>query len=190
MNSDLELRFRKIIMNTDLIKYLRVMKETGIPENSWLVAGAIRNTVWKYLFPDSELEVNDIDIIHYSPDLPIAMNDVFIERLVKNYPQGKWDCANQFHIYSQKSHKYNMPNGPYLSIEHSMKDFWFTVNTIAIRLSQDDKIEIMNPEALEDLFNGILQIMKFQKDNNQNWFLDKIEKITSRCVQIKVVQDI
>ena len=179
--------FKKIIYDTDLIQYLKAIQKADIP-NSWLLAGAVRNTVWKYLFPECSLEVNDIDIIHYSPNIPVEMNKTFVERLTNIYPKGKWDCANQHHIYAQKNHRYHMPNGPYFSIKESMKDFWFTVNTIAIRLNEKDEIEILNPEVLSDLFNGVLRIMEFQKDNHEKWFENKITKITSRCSNIKVIR--
>jgi len=189
MGPNLEEKFKEIILNTDLIKYLKITKEADIPENSWLLAGAVRNTVWKYLYPDSRLEVNDVDIIYFDSETPIEMNEIFKARLTEISPDIKWDVANQFHIYEQKKDTaYHMPNGPYTSIEHSIIDFWFTVNTIAIRLNEKDEIEIMNADYLSDLFSGILRIMEFQKDNYQNWFLKKIEKITSRCSEIKVIR--
>jgi hypothetical protein len=177
----------EIIYGTDLIEYLKAIQKANLPK-AWLVAGAVRNTVWKYLFPESSLRVNDIDVIHYSPELPVEMSKVFVERLTKVYPSVQWDCANQYHIYDQKKDKYHMPNGPYKSIEHSMLDFWFTVNTIGIRLNKENNIEILNPEALDDLFNGILRIMKFQRDNNEKWFEEKIHKITSRCSDVVVIR--
>ena len=183
-----EARLKEIIYDTELIEYLRAIQKANLPEKTWLVAGAIRNTVWKYLFPESSLLVNDLDIIHYSPELPIEMNNKFVDKLTKIYPTAKWDCANQFHIYDQKKHKYHMPNGPYKSIEHSMLDFWFTVNTIGLRLNNENEIEILNPEALDDLFKGILRIMEFQKENHEQWFEDKIIKITSKCSDIVVIR--
>lgn len=188
MHKNYVAKFKDIIYTTDLIKYLRAMKQADIPKDSWLLAGAVRNTVWKYLFPDCSLEVNDVDIIHYSPNLKSDDSQIFVDRLSKIYPQVKWDCANQFYIYDQKKDKYHMPNGPYSSIEDSMKDFWFTVNTIAIRLNENNEIEIMNEQYLNDLFNGVLRVMEFQKDNYEDWFLKRIEKITSRCLEIEVIR--
>ena len=157
---------------------------------AWLVAGAVRNTVWKYLYPESTLEVNDIDVPYFSQKLPMEMNQYFVEKLETIYPTGKWECDNEAWVGPETYPKYkdHMPNAPYSSIEDAMQDFWFTVNTIGLRLNNRDEIEILNPEVLPDLFNGILRVMPLQQDNHEGWFEEKIIKISSRCPQIKVIR--
>lgn len=188
MNTDLEKRFEKIIKETELFNYLMAVRKAGIP-GSWLVGGAIRNTVWKILFSNCSLEVNDIDVPYFTKELPVEMNQFFVNKLEKIYPTGKWECDNQawVHLYEPRIN-YWMPHAPYSSLEDAMIDFWFSVNTIGIRLNNKDEIEILHPEALEDLFNGILRILPYQKNNPYPWFQEKIEKIVSRCPDIKVIR--
>ena len=172
---------------TELSNYLKAIKKAGIP-NAWLVGGVIRNTVWKELYPNCTLEVNDIDVPYFSTELPREINQEFVRRLEDIYPTGKWECDNQawVHTYEPRS-DYWMPHAPYSSLEESMVDFWFSVNTIGLHLNEHDEIEILNPEYLNDLFNGILRILPFQKNNPYVWFEEKIRKIKSKCSDIKVM---
>lgn len=188
MDNDLVEKLEEIVRNTDLIKYLEAIRKVNIP-GAWLVGGALRNTLWKQMFPESTLQVNDIDVPYFSKLLPREMNQKFVDDLEKVYPTGKWECDNQawVHTYEPRT-DYWMPHAPYNSMEESMVDFWFSVNTIGVRLNNNDEIEILHPEALDDLFAGILRVLPFQKDNPYPWFEKKIEKITSKCFDIKVIR--
>ncbi len=188
MTSNLAQRLEEIVRNTELFTYLKAVRQAEIP-NAWLNAGAVRNTVWKQMFPKCSLVVNDIDVIYFIADLPIEMNQVFVNRLEQLCPTGKWECDNQawVHTYGPKE-DYWMPHAPYHSLEESMRDWWFSVNTIGLRLNERDEIEILHPELLEDLFGGILRVLPFQKDNPYPWFEKRIEKITSKCPDIQVIR--
>ncbi len=185
---DNEQKLKKIVNETELINYLKAIKKAKIP-GAWLSGGAIRNTVWKKLFPESTLEVNDVDVPYFSAELPKEKNQYFVDMLEEIYPTGKWECDNEawVHTYEPRS-DYWMPHAPYHSLEESIIDFWFSVNTIMLRLNDADEIEILHPEALDDLFNGILRILPAQKNNPYDWFEKKIEKITSRCSEIKIIR--
>lgn len=180
-------KLEEIVRNTELINYLSAIRKAEIPD-AWLVGGALRNTVWKELYPDCDLRINDIDVPYFSSDLPIEANRKFQEKLESILPTEKWECDNQawVHLYDDKD--WHMPHAPYDSLEESMQDFWYSVNTIGVKLDKDNEIKILNPEALDDLFSGILRILPHQKDNYREWFIQKIEKITSRCSEIKVVR--
>lgn len=183
-------RLESIVYKTELISWLEVIKNVEVP-GGYIVGGALRNTVWKYMFPDSELEVNDVDIPYYSPDLPPEADREFDQRLKSIYPTARWQCANQALVHLKRrrdEEQWVMTNAPYSSLEHSMVDFWFSVNRIGIRLDGKGKLEVLNPNDLEDLFNGILRVLPNQIDNPYKWFEDKISKITSRCPQIKVIR--
>lgn len=184
-----EERLKKIIRETEIIEYLKAIQKAEIPE-AWLAAGALRNIVWNYLYPGSTLTIKDIDVPYFSEDLQMNMNQTFEEKLKRIYPKGKWECDNQAHVNSETYPEFKnyLPNSPYHSIEESMKDFWFSVNTIGVRLNKNGEIEILNSEALPDLFNGILRVMPLQKNNNEPWFLDKINRITFQCSSIKVIR--
>ena len=181
-------KLQSIIEKTELLNYVKAIKKANIP-NAWLVGGAIRNTVWKEMYPNCTLEVNDIDVPYFSKKISREMNAEFVKKLEDIYPTGKWECDNQawIHTYTPRT-DYWIPHAPYNSIEESMVDFWFSVNTIGLRLNDKDEIEILHPEALEDLFNGILWVLPFQKDNSYSWFENKIKKITSKCSDVKVVR--
>ncbi len=189
MSENYSEKLKDIIRNTELINYIKALKQAHIPDG-WVVAGAVRNTVWKILFKDNcTLEVKDIDVSYFSKDLPMEKNQYFVDQLEKIYPTGKWECDNQawVHLYEPRS-DYYMPNAPYNSLEESMNDFWFSVNTIGIRLDDNDEIEILHPEYLDDLFNGVLRILSNQKSNPDPRFQKRVEKITSRCPEIKVIR--
>lgn len=189
MENELAGKLKTIVQGTELIQYLKAIKKVNIP-NAWLLGGALRNTVWKELFGDGcLLEVNDIDVPYFSKELSVEMNQFFVNELEKQYLTGKWECDNQawVHLYEPRT-DYWMPHAPYNSLEESITDFWFSVNTVGVRLDEKGEIEILHAEALEDLFGGILRVLPFQKSNPYSWFEKKIEKITSRCPQIKVIR--
>lgn len=183
-----ENRLKSIVEETELMNYLRAIKNVGIPD-AWLAAGVIRNTVWKKMYPTCDLEVNDIDVPYFSKSFPMEMNKHFVDELEKVCPTGKWECDNQawVHLYEPRT-DYWMPHAPYHSLEESMVDFWFSVNKIGLRLNERDEIEILHAECLDDLFNGVLRILPNQTSNPYPWFENKITKITSKCPDIKVLR--
>ena len=182
-------KLRDIIEQTDLRFFLDALSQVDIP-GSYIVGGAVRNTVWKYMFPDSTLKVNDIDVPYFSLDLPPSADDKFDRALEVLYPDYPWECANQanVHEYDRVDDPWVMPNAPYSSLEDSMLDFWFSVNRIGVRYDDSGELQVLNPGDLTDLFAGILRVLPNQLNNPYQWFEDKISKITDACPQITVIR--
>jgi uncharacterized protein len=144
MSKDLKEQLRDIVRSTELFHYIQAVREVN-PPGAWIVGGALRNSVWKRLHGEHcTLEVNDIDVPYFSASLPMEANQRFVDELERVYPTGKWECDNQawVHLYEPRT-DYWQPHAPYHSLEESMVDFWFSVNTIGIRLTADDQIEIL-----------------------------------------------
>lgn len=142
------------IMNTHehLIRDLEVVRQLHLPHGC-ISAGYVRNYVWDYLHGYStRTPLNDVDILYYDPeDLSEETEKKHETRLKTALQEYNWSCKNQarMHIRNQAS--------PYLSIPDAMRRWPETVTAVAIRLDHYNKIEVIAPHGLDDIFSLVVR---------------------------------
>lgn len=151
MKQTLEKEFIKII-ESDLwmVSTLETVRDLNL-NDSWIGAGFIRNKIWDKLHGYNRTKLNDIDIIYFDKTKSSKKHDLLIEnKLNLINPQLKWSVKNQSRMNIRNDHE------PYSNCKEAISFWPETATSIAIRITQKNKIEYIAPYGLEDLFNLIV----------------------------------
>ena len=145
-----ELELTKIIKSDQLLMSILKAVQTLQLNDCWVAAGVIRNKVWDYLH-NVQTEINDIDVIYFDEyDSSIEAEKALESKLQEIMPNQPWSVKNQ-----ARMHKINrIP--PYASSIEGVAHFPETPTAIAVRLN-NNKIEILAPYGLNDLFEGLVR---------------------------------
>lgn len=141
---------------TDLIELLRKddLRMTALDavsslqiDNCWIAAGFIRNAVWDALhgFSDQAIQ-GDVDVIWLDHQHSKKTDNLLEQKLHERLSEIEWSVKNQarMHIHNDDS--------PYRSIARAMYNWPETATAIAARIGRHDKIEVLAPFGLDDLF--------------------------------------
>lgn len=136
----------------ELMRALRRLRALG-PADGWLAAGAVRDTVWRYLHHADDLHAAgptkhaDLDAIWFSTQRVHRSIDQRFEHQL-NYRQqgGKWQVKNQVRMHRHQR------DFPYQDLEVAMRHWPETATAIAVRLDWCGKLHILAPFGLDDLF--------------------------------------
>lgn len=148
------------------MKDLRLVQQLGLPQ--WCIsAGYIRNYVWDYLHGyKRRTPLNDVDIIYYDKTSLDEESEKSAETyLYQQVNEYQWSVKNQARMHLRNH------DAPYTSISDAMKRWPETATAIGIRLDQNDRLEIIAPFGLNDLFD--------LKVRRSPYFLDE-DDFTSR----------
>lgn len=147
---NLELELTNIIKSDQLLmEALKAVQALQL-NDCWIAAGVIRNKVWDTLH-NVQTKMNDIDVIYFDEtDCSIETEKNLQSQLIKAMPNFPWSVKNQarMHLKNKVS--------PYVSSIDGIANFPETATAIAVRLN-DNKIEIVAPYGLNDLFKGIVR---------------------------------
>jgi hypothetical protein len=128
------------------MRVLRLVRALDLPD--WAIgAGFVRSRVWDWLCGDVRSTVpTDIDVLYFDPrDLDPARETVFERGLNAGMP-APWSVTNQarMHIDNEEA--------PYASTEDALRHWLETPTAVAVRLEANDRLEIVAPWGLDDLF--------------------------------------
>ncbi|AMW80270.1 hypothetical protein AMD27_16120 [Acinetobacter sp. TGL-Y2] len=140
-----------LIKNEKIIDILKMLK-TFAPQ-AYLAAGVIRNTVWAHLHDQSfSLDQTEIDVIFYDEKDVGHVAKHIQQKLKKTFPDIKWDITNQakVHLWYQTDTGAFIP--PLTSIEHALSLWPETATAVAIRLLENNDLDMIAPFGLDDLF--------------------------------------
>ena len=128
------------------MRVLRTVRALALPD--WAVgAGFVRSRVWDWLCGDSRATVpTDIDVLYFDRGNLSATHETTLEQELKAALPAPWSVTNQarMHIDNEET--------PYVSTEDALRHWLETPTAVAVRLSGDDRIEILAPWGLDDLF--------------------------------------
>lgn len=143
-----------IIQDDNYIMAVLKTVETLQLHDSWVAAGFIRNKVWDLLF-DVQSAKTDIDVIYYDQyNLSEQLEKEIEAELVKIMPREPWSIKNQARMHLKNN------TSPYQSSFDGVAHFPETPTAVAARV-KNNKVEIIAPHGLEDLFTGIVQPTEF-----------------------------
>ena len=152
--SALKDKFSRIIQSQEwLMSALRDVRSLNLPD-SYIAAGALRNTVWNVLHGfKGDTNQNDIDIVYFDRlDIKEKRAREAEGILRSKNPSLNWEVVNQVDgsIYS--------PERPTAYNSESSIAYWSETPTcIGARLEKDNSITICAPHGLDDLFNLIVR---------------------------------
>ena len=132
----------------------RLMYLREISPNAYLSAGVVRNLVW------SVLHEQNYDVIHSEIDViffDLRENDQHISheitrKLSQKFPENTWDVVNQVYVHTWYKLENGQPILPYSSLYDALATWPETATAIAVRLLDNNELEIIAPFGLRDLF--------------------------------------
>jgi len=127
---------------------LRAVRSVGLPD-CWIGAGFVRDAVWDHLhgYP-TRLPAADVDVVWFEGTKPVAEIDREIEgHLHALAPGFDWSVKNQARMHHRNG------DAPYSSVADAMCHWPETATAVAVRLANDESIDLNAPLGLDDLFS-------------------------------------
>lgn len=129
---------------------LAALRSLELPD-AWIGAGFVRNRVWDTIIGRAtRRSEDDVDVVYYDAADPDGARENEIEaRLAALVPGVIWQARNQrrMHLYRAKG------DLPYRDTEDSLRYWLETPTAVAVRLTGDDRLEVLAPYGLDDLLN-------------------------------------
>lgn len=156
-----------VTSNQQMINDLQLVRSLNLPY-ACIAAGYVRNQLWDYLHGYLDITpLSDVDVIYYDPnDVQEATEKQYEAQLIRKSNIYKWSVKNQARMHVLKN------DPPYTSVEDAMKCWPETATAIAIRLTQSDKIEVIAPHGLDDLFE--MRLCRSPYFQDQDYYLKRI----------------
>lgn len=155
--SDLEAQLEAILRRSEpLMHVLKVARELDLPD--WLLfSGAVYNRVLNQLTGrDLDYGVKDYDLAYFdASDLSYEAEDVVIRRVAAAFEpplREMVEVRNQGRVHLWFEAKFGEPYAPLSSSAEAVGRFVTPLNAVAVRLERDDRITIVAPFGLDDLF--------------------------------------
>lgn len=125
---------------------LRHVEALGLPDG-WIGAGFVRAAVWDHLHGlSASTPLHDIDVVWFEAHHPTKEHDKAIEEeLMVKAPGHVWSVKNQARMHLRHGDE------PYQDVADAMTHWETTATATAVRLVED-RIEVLAPFGLEDLF--------------------------------------
>ena len=160
---------RRIIRATPLlVDVLERAQRLALPD-SWLVSGAIYNTVWNHLTGRSPLTgINDIDLFYFDPsDLSYEAEDRAIkaaDQVFAGLPLPV-QLRNQARVHLWYPDRFGEPYPPLASSCEAIDRFASLTHSVGARLDSTGAIELYTPFGLDHLFS--FRIVPNRRMNNR-----------------------
>lgn len=139
-----------------LMDVLRAARTVGPPE--WVIgSGVIRNLVWDHLHHYRErTAARDVDVAYFDKtDLSKDAELAWQNRLQALRPDVPWEVKNQAAVHLWYERRFGARAEPLDSIDDAVATWPETASGVAVRLLQDDSIQLLAPFGLADLFDMI-----------------------------------
>lgn len=147
-----EVMLRKLLTeDAQSMDILRTLRELQLPD--WAIgAGFMRALVWNTLSSQKPTQLEDVDVLFFDPtNLSKSSEKKIDQQLSKIKPDVPWSAKNQARMHLRNKTK------AALSTEDAMR-FWLeTPTAVAARIDAKDKITILAPFGLDDLFQMIIR---------------------------------
>lgn len=135
---------------------LTTVRACALPD--WLVgAGALRDLVWDEMHAGfGPSRVKDVDVAFFDlHDLSPAREKAAEAVLQTHSPDVRWDVKNQAAVHLWYEGRFGVAVEPLTSAADGVGTWPETATAVALRLSADDRLEIVAPCGLDDLIGGM-----------------------------------
>lgn len=140
------------LLSTDGWRMQRLLEVKGVAD-WWIGAGFIRSMVWDHLhgLPPT-VPAGDVDVVWFDKVMPDPAIDAAGEaRLRSRSPGLDWSVANQARMHLHNG------DAPYRSLADALSHWPETATAVAVRVRQDDRLELLAPHGLQDLFSLVVR---------------------------------
>lgn len=145
-------KLKQIVFNQAALMQ-RLMYLRQINTQAYLSAGVIRNLVWSVLHQQNyEIEQTEIDVIFYDLTDQYAEQQRLEFLLSQKFPENEWDVVNQAFVHTWYKTDQGLAIAQYSSLIDALSVWVETATAIAVRLLENDDLEIVAPFELNDLF--------------------------------------
>lgn len=141
-----------------LFRALRTVRELD-PPSCCIGGGALRNAVWDALHGYNEPSfLADVDVAYFDPSDVSAERDRKLEEDLNGLePDLPWDVKNQAGVHLWFESIFGHPVEPLTSIDDAVASWPETATAVAVRLDASDRLTIIAPFGLGDLFNMVVR---------------------------------
>lgn len=148
---------RMIIRQSPLLMAaLERLRGLALPD-SWLVSGAIYNSVWNFLTARPPLTgINDLDVFYFdASDLSYEAEDRVIRRAVPVFADlpVPVQIRNQARVHLWYEGHFGKPYAPLCCSTESVDRFASATHAVAARLGADGEITLYTPYGLEAMLS-------------------------------------
>lgn len=129
------------------IKALNAVRALKL-HDGWIGAGFARDAVWDHLHGYGQKPVSgDVDVVWFNAECGNPAHDSSLEEtLNQQSPAFNWSVKNQARMHQRNG------DAPYGSTENALRYWPETATAVAVRVGVTDRIEIIAPYGLDDLF--------------------------------------
>lgn len=130
-----------------MIGALKALRQADIPD-AWIGGGFIRNAVWDRLHGFAiDITRSDIDVGFFeAAPAPDDQESGYEAALTSLCPGLDWTARNQARMHAYNGHE------PYRDMLDAATHWVARCNAVALRLGADNRIELLAPFGLEDVF--------------------------------------
>jgi hypothetical protein len=136
-----------------LMRALRAARELDAPD--WLIgAGAIRDRVWDHLHGFTRPAGRDIDLAFFDPCALRSVHERGLQRAItERVPDICWEVTNQAALHLWYPQVFGIELEPLTCSADAVALWPETATAVGIRLLADDRLQVIAPFGLDDLFN-------------------------------------
>jgi hypothetical protein len=129
-----------------LMTVLKIARGLNLPD--WAVgAGAVRNLVWDHLSAKStRTPPADIDVLYFDAGDLDPAREAEAEALLTARADLVWQVRNQARMHLRNG------DPPYRDTEDALRYWLETPTCVAVRLEADERLTVIAPHGLDDLF--------------------------------------
>ena len=151
------------------LRILQQVRELDLPD-CWVAAGFVRSAVWDHLHQRSDSPLpQDIDVIWFDRSQTSPARDAELETVLRQQDESlQWSVKNQARMHLRNG------DAPYASATEAMRYWPETATAVAVRLDEQDEVEIAAPLGLEDLFELIVRPAGRFKDEKQPIYRERL----------------
>lgn len=132
----------------------------GLGLASWCIgAGAVRNAVWDALHgrPGATAPA-DVDVAYFDAACLDGTQDAALQaRLAAALPGLPWEVTNQAAVHLWFEAHFGHAVEPIVSLEDALATWPETATAVGLCLHADDRLEVIAPLGLDDLFAGVVR---------------------------------
>jgi hypothetical protein len=136
---------KKDAYRMDILKAIKTIDT----EDLWIAGGFVRNLVWDKLHNYKyRTELGDVDVFYLDKHVLNKLEeDKVRNKLSLLLPNVIWSVKNQARMHFHDN------NEPYQSLYDALAKFPETASAVAVQIGKSNKIDIISPFGLDDLFS-------------------------------------
>jgi hypothetical protein len=134
--------------------YARLLFLRQVKPEAFYSAGVIRNLIWSIAHDQHyALSQTEIDVIFYDVEDESGFEQQHLAEILKQqFPENDWDVVNQAWVHQWYTTENGASIPPLQSIQHALSLWPETATAVAVRLLENNALEIIAPFGLDDLF--------------------------------------